>query len=294
VAADPLPPPSPEAACPNCGTPAYRRFCPECGQARDRDLRLPFLSLAAEALQEMAGVESRLAGTFRRLLLRPGEVTADYLAGRRARYMTPLRAYLVASLAFFFASALHPDDARLVETTPGRGSAVSSSPALEHADSKALDETERNLRARGRLGAAMASRVRALRLTPPDEVRRRVSAELAQTMPRVAFFLVPLLAAMLRLAFRRSGLFYAEHLVFALHANTVSFTFLLPGAIADKGWLIALGSLAATGHGVAALHRVHGTSWRATLVRALPIAIGFPLLLGLAVAGLGLVALFFG
>ncbi|MFL5393999.1 MAG: DUF3667 domain-containing protein [Myxococcales bacterium] len=90
----------------------------------DRDLRLPFLSLAAEALQEMAGVELRLAGTFRRLLLRPGDVTADYLAGRRARYMTPLRAYLVASVAFFFASALHPDDVRLVETTPGRESRI--------------------------------------------------------------------------------------------------------------------------------------------------------------------------
>ncbi|MFL5363846.1 MAG: hypothetical protein ACJ781_00065 [Myxococcales bacterium] len=82
--------------------------------------------------------------------------------------------------------------------------------------------------------------------------------------------------------------------MFALHANTVTFTFLLPGAIAGNGWLTALGSLAATGHGIAALHRVHDTSWRATLVRALPIAIGFPLLLGVAVAGLGLVALLFG
>jgi hypothetical protein len=159
---------------------------------------------------------------------------------------------------------------------------------------RALDETERTLRARGRLGAALASRVHALRLMPPDEARRRVGAELAQTLPRVAFFLVPLLAAMLRLAFRRSGRFYAEHLVFALHANAVSFTLLLPGAIAGSGWLTALGSLASTGHAVAALHRVHGMSWGATLVRALPVAIGFPLLLSLAVAGLGLVALFLG
>ena len=301
MTADPLPTQPPHAAaCPNCGAPADRNFCPECGQARGRDLRLPFLPLAAEAVQETVGLESRLAGTFGRLLLHPGEVTVDYLGGRRARYTTHLRTYLVASLAFFFVSALHPERVGVVVAMPGRGSVVVVAPSRDAVltpsakEARDLDETERKLRARGRLGAAVASRLHALRLLPPDEARRRVGAELTQAMPRVAFFLVPLLAAMLHLAFRRSGQFYAEHLVFALHANAVSFALLLPGAIAASDWLTALGGLASTGHAVVALRRVHGTSWGATLVRALPVAVGYPLLLSLAVVGVGLVALFFG
>ncbi|MFL5247679.1 MAG: hypothetical protein ACJ79V_07615, partial [Myxococcales bacterium] len=64
---DPLEP----ARCPNCGAVANRKFCPECGQARERNLHLPILPLAAEAIQESVGLESRLAVTLPRRLLRP-------------------------------------------------------------------------------------------------------------------------------------------------------------------------------------------------------------------------------
>lgn len=249
---------------------------------------MPFKALAAEAIQESVGLESRLAATVPPLLLHPGAVTTDYLAGRRARYSSPLRVYLVASLAYFLAAALHPQKFEVQLKTPADVDAASSKADRE----RHLDEREAALRARGRMGAFVADRLHRARSLPPEEAGRRLGGELAQQMPRVAFFLVPVLAALLRLAFRRSGLFYAEHLVFALHANAVGFGLLLPGALLDSDGLRAAGAVAATAHAMAALRRVHGLRWGATLARGIPVAIAYGLALSLGVAAVSLWAFF--
>ena len=44
------------------------------------------------------------------LLLRPGQLTRDYLEGRRARYMPPFRMYLVLSVIFFVIAFFDPSD----------------------------------------------------------------------------------------------------------------------------------------------------------------------------------------
>lgn len=276
---DPLAaPPEESARCPNCGAVAGRSFCPECGQARAHDLHVPFGEVAAEAIQETIGLESRLAATVPALLFRPGAVTADYLAGRRARYSSPLRVYLVASVVYFLAAALHPQNVRFA--TPADVGATSSPAERE----RHLDESEAALRARGRIGALFASRLHRFRSLPPDEAGQRLAAELSQLTPRVAFFLVPVLAALLALAFRRSGLYYAEHLVFALHANAVGFVLLLPGAVLDSDGARAAGALAATAHAMAALRRVHRASWGATLARGVPVALAYGVALTIGVA----------
>jgi hypothetical protein len=44
------------------------------------------------------------------LLVRPGQLTRDYLEGRRARYMPPFRMYLVLSVVFFVVAFFDPRD----------------------------------------------------------------------------------------------------------------------------------------------------------------------------------------
>ena len=46
-------------------------------------------------------LDGRVVRTLPNLMGRPGRITRDYLKGRRARYMPPLRLYIVASLIFF-------------------------------------------------------------------------------------------------------------------------------------------------------------------------------------------------
>lgn len=86
--------------CANCGAPLSGPYCAHCGQST-LDIDRPVWRLASESIVEIFGVEGRLVRSLRLLAIRPGELTAEYCAGRRARYTAPARLYLVASAAFF-------------------------------------------------------------------------------------------------------------------------------------------------------------------------------------------------
>lgn len=91
---------APPHRCPNCGTIATGEFCPSCGQAQ-REKVLSLRRLAADFVEQQLDLDSRLPRTVVPLLFRPGLLTREYLRGRIARYFTPFRVYLVASLIFF-------------------------------------------------------------------------------------------------------------------------------------------------------------------------------------------------
>jgi hypothetical protein len=88
------------ALCANCQTPLHGKFCAKCGQ-NQRGMDRFFLSLVAEAFDNIFSLDSRTARTLLALLFKPGFLTSEYFAGRRARYIQPLRLYFIASLLFF-------------------------------------------------------------------------------------------------------------------------------------------------------------------------------------------------
>lgn len=85
------------AACCNCGDPLAGRYCARCGQ-RDLDLDRPLGELLADWLGAVVAFDSRLLRTLGPLLMRPGFLTREFLAGRRVRYVDPVKLYLAISL----------------------------------------------------------------------------------------------------------------------------------------------------------------------------------------------------
>lgn len=205
--------------CLNCGTNVQLDYCPECGQrAVDPDPTLrEFLHELAE---EVLHWDGKLFTTFRTLITRPGELTGEYLAGRRVRYISPLRVYLVCSVLYFFVSAVSPQPPLAIGH--GRGvttqiGAISISESDSTVALAALDSLARNGGFVGRLwgkhfGNAMRS-------------RGVLQSDIAETIPRAMFVLVPLFAAMVMVAFRQSRRRFPQHLAFALHVH--AFLFLL-------------------------------------------------------------------
>ncbi len=90
--------------CLNCGATLTGDYCAQCGQ-RDVDLERPFPSLAREVIEETFQLDGRVARTLLTLVRQPGELTRQYLAGRRQLYSSPLRLYLVISVLFFVVAA---------------------------------------------------------------------------------------------------------------------------------------------------------------------------------------------
>ena len=93
--------------CLNCGTRLRGQYCTVCGQ-RSRSRLISLWELISDAFGDLFELDSRLWKTLVPLLRRPGQLTADYLAGRRARFMPPFRSYLVLSLVFFLVAFFDP------------------------------------------------------------------------------------------------------------------------------------------------------------------------------------------
>ncbi len=129
------------ADCLNCGTPLRGQYCGNCGQRATSRL-ISLMELTRDAFGDMFELDSRLWRTLIPLLLRPGQLTRDYLEGRRARFMPPFRMYLVLSVIFFIVAFFDPrDDLSLLfepepPPTPEEVAAdeADKEEALEHAE----------------------------------------------------------------------------------------------------------------------------------------------------------------
>jgi hypothetical protein len=65
-------------------------------------------AFAAQILDEVARLDSRLLRTLRALVFRPGHLTREYLDGRRVRYTQPVPLYLLTAAAFFLLASYRP------------------------------------------------------------------------------------------------------------------------------------------------------------------------------------------
>ena len=290
--ADPQPD-VPAAACANCGaalaTPRPN-FCPACGQ--ETTLRPPRLG---EFLQQFGGAyfatEGALWRTLKLLLLQPGELTRQYLAGRRRHYVLPLRLYLsVSLLVLLLLQAL-------------------ATVAIERPGATQIDKVEaRNVQIDlpfGRAGlrdgvfycegmpAWVCRRLqRRIDIDPKFLVREmeQLGLRFVAKVGGAMFVLLPGFALWLKLAYRNRGLRYTEHLVFALHVHAFWFLMLalvfadLPLVSTAAGWAVPVYTLLAMG-------RVYGGRWGPRLARAALVSLLYGLTLALALAGVALAAL---
>src|SRR5204863_395703 len=109
------PPPLPY--CENCGGPMAGPFCAQCGQAAI-DYRRSFRHIIVDVLDSFLNWDSKFFATIGWLIARPWHLTNQFLAGRRVRYVHPLRLYLLVSILFFFvvnywAKSIHADPSKL-------------------------------------------------------------------------------------------------------------------------------------------------------------------------------------
>jgi Protein of unknown function (DUF3667). len=109
------PPPLPN--CENCGAPMAGPFCAQCGQ-HAVDYRRSFRHVIGDVLDSFLNWDSKFFATIAWLITRPWHLTNQFLAGRRVRYVHPLRVYLLVSILFFFvvnywAKSIHADPSKL-------------------------------------------------------------------------------------------------------------------------------------------------------------------------------------
>ena len=110
--------------CRNCLTWLQGPHCHVCGQPAHNPLgRLR--DAAAEVVETVFDIDGRILRTLRDLLL-PGRLAINYLAGQRARYVAPLRLFLVLSVLTFFVARVSEGDTLRVDFTDMDNSAIAA------------------------------------------------------------------------------------------------------------------------------------------------------------------------
>jgi hypothetical protein len=272
------------APCRNCNAGLAGRYCSNCGQIAD--VHVPSTrELVHEVLEGLTHSDSRIWSTLKSLLFKPGKLTEEFVAGRRAAYLPPFRLYLILSVAFFLVASVSHFKGQPVIIDAGHRTteADCADGALN------IFNLAENPEWNQRLQHACVGVVR-------DNGTSLVHAGVA-LMSKAMFVLVPLVAFLHMLMYWWPRYRYAVHLLFFLHLHAFFFfdvTLLaLLGDAADKwpsltpvdnfGSTILFGWM--TVYSVVAMRRVFHMGWWLTLAKALVLFTVYVVMLALTLGG---------
>jgi hypothetical protein len=89
-----------EKDCLNCGRIVEENFCTHCGQENIVTKEDAF-HMVTHAIADYFHFEHKFFGTIGPLLLKPGQLTKEYVAGKRMASIHPIRLYIFISIVFF-------------------------------------------------------------------------------------------------------------------------------------------------------------------------------------------------
>ena len=267
---------STSAVCLNCGAALSGPYCARCGQkSSPRDLTLG--GFLHETTHELTHWDGKVPATLKALFLKPGLLTADFLAGRRARWLTPLRVYLICSVALFGGRAV-------IEETGLRTTRDVAGVTFVRRDAAGpLTPEEREL-----YETSPLSRIFGVdRLERATRDPKRFNREFEAALPKAMFILLPLFALLSNAAWRKTQRRYPAHLYVALHIHAAIFgAFLIlsivVGLVPSRTIAAIAGVLFAcylVWYGLVAFHTVFGDSWPTTIVKGIAVGLIYDLCL---------------
>lgn len=180
--------------CLNCGKFAVVNYCPHCGQ-RDIDFKRDWRGLVGEYASSFLNLDGKITRGILHILFRPGVLTKEFLEGKRASQIPPLRLYLFASLIFF------------LWFNSKQGTDFEKSPNASLHDTESLEEEP----------VWVQNLVKSL---DDPETPRKLQDNFQTWTPRVFLLGVPFLAIGTRLLFFKRNLVYLEHIVISMHLQT--------------------------------------------------------------------------
>jgi hypothetical protein len=275
--------------CENCGAALTGPYCANCGQPAI-DYHRSFGTILLDAADAFFNLDARFFTTFALLFVKPWRLTNDFLAGKRQRFVHPLRVYLMASLVFFVLikqlnlnKPHRPPGTSHVSVAQLKKGAAAGGPTVAPKAAAATDDD----------GVSF-------RISPGDEknlppflrwVKDRAEEKIGPTGARGDLFLqalldnlpymvlgcIPIFSVVLKLLYIRKRRFYIEHLIFALHTH--AFVFLSTAVIIGVGFFLSwklphltglvctLLSFAVVAELLVAIRRVYRQNWFATLFK---------------------------
>lgn len=174
------PAPLPARFCGNCGAQLLGDHCYRCGQPV-KGLVRHFSTIIGDFFDSVFEIDGRIWRTLPPLLLRPGLLSTEYFAGRRVRYVSPVRLFVFLSLISFFAAqlAINIDGQSDGDSAIARASTVAEVERLRNEALAELSKAREQAEGAPGLGAGLAAAERAV----AQQADRRI-AELGGESPK--------------------------------------------------------------------------------------------------------------
>jgi hypothetical protein len=274
--------------CFNCSAHLDGRYCANCGQPADSHIPSA-AQFVHQTIETVTHADSRLWRTLKLLWFEPGQLTLEYIEGRRVSFLPPVKLYFVFSVTFFALVSLSRPRTALMQFIHAKHQRQLSPESCsnwhflgDHAWTVHLTHIcEESVRDHGvsLLQAAV------------------------DTMPDAMFVFVPLIALSHMVMYSRPRHLYAEHLLFFLHVHAFVFSLLTawmalhalgaiwPSSRSTPLWLTCTMISVMPLYGVVALKRVFKRSWLGTAARTLALLVIYAGLSGVMIVGVLICAL---
>lgn len=213
--------------------------------------------LVQHFFEDVTHFDGKFFSTVKYLLKRPGFLSTEYMIGRRASYLNPIRMYVFTSAIFFLIlfslKSQHMVKVKVVpaENVPVLKSNISGLREGKIKTVEAYDSAQRHLP--DSLKDGWLSRLASRRVIMIDREYQQDShgytehllENFLHSFPKILFFSLPFFALILRLLYvRRKQYLYVDHGIFTIHLYCATFILMLAnillGELSNRvswGWL---------------------------------------------------------
>lgn len=256
-----------EKNCLNCGTEVIGKFCHKCGQ-ENVEPKESVWYLINHFINDVTHFDGKFFSSLKYLITRPGFLSKEYMIGRRASYLNPIRMYLFTSAVFFliFFAILNVDVNRIKANSnsayinnmdsiafknlvkkENNGKLISREALKQKLDSqnqihfspthyKSKEEYDSLLKAGIKKHNWIERQLVYKDIELNTEFKNNssgyikiLSNKFLHTFPQMLFILLPIFALILKLFYRRKrDFYYTDHLIFSLHIYIFIFIALIP------------------------------------------------------------------
>lgn len=201
------------------------------------------------------------------MLFSPGKLTIAYREKKRMRYIPPISLYIFISVVFFLAASFTNHD--IIRTVPASEIVGDTTVKVAIAKGKTPVTTKEKI---GRLmisyGQSIGEKGEAFR--SPTSETKELEEHFMHLLPKVFFFMIPVMALILSLLFiTRKDNYFVDHAIFSLHFQTLFFTLTLISLPASGSVYIGITiftALCSFVYFVMALKKVYNTGWIKSVV----------------------------
>jgi len=177
----------------------------------------------SETVDVIYNFDSKVWRSIFPLLFKPGELTNEYIAGRRVRYLPPFRLYLILSILFFLVATIPEDQeaidiSSLISPPPNLVESTEFVPPIELTEVDCIDIPWKDF-----LGERIGARALNSCQTAFSDNGVSLIESFLDNLPIMMFFCVPLLAVFMKGLYIFKKRKYVEHLMFLFHTHSFVF-----------------------------------------------------------------------